>query len=56
MVVAILLIALVNSMVTNDRFEWNVVGDYLFSSRILHGLVITLELTGLRWRSGSSSA
>lgn len=46
-IVAILLVALANSMVTNDRFEWNVVGDYLFSSRILHGLVITLELTAL---------
>jgi polar amino acid transport system permease protein len=51
-IVAILLVALVNSMVTNDRFEWNVVGDYLFSSRILHGLVITLELTALAMAIG----
>ena len=28
-------------------FEWGVVGDYLFDSRILDGLVMTLELTVL---------
>ena len=36
---------LVNSVATNPRFEWGIVGHYLFSSRILHGLVVTLELT-----------
>jgi polar amino acid transport system permease protein len=46
-IVAILLVALVNSMVTNDRFEWGLVGHYLFSSRVLQGLVVTLELTAL---------
>jgi polar amino acid transport system permease protein len=30
---------------TNPRFHWDVVGDYFFSSRVLHGLVATLELT-----------
>ncbi|HEY4277648.1 MAG TPA: amino acid ABC transporter permease [Conexibacter sp.] len=33
------------SIVTNDRFEWSVVGDFLFDSRIIDGLVLTLELT-----------
>jgi polar amino acid transport system permease protein len=37
--------ALVRSVVTNPRFEWNVVGDYLFDHRILEGLVVTIELT-----------
>jgi polar amino acid transport system permease protein len=37
--------AVVKSVATNPRFEWSVVGDYLFSSRVLHGLVLTLELT-----------
>ncbi len=37
--------AIVKSVATNPRFEWSVVGDYLFSSRVLHGLVLTLELT-----------
>jgi polar amino acid transport system permease protein len=44
-VVAIIVASLIRSMVTNDRFEWNVVGDYLFDHRILDGLRITLELT-----------
>lgn len=46
-IVAILLVALINSAATNQRFEWGVVGHYLFSSRILQGLVVTLELTVL---------
>lgn len=33
------------SVATNPRFEWSVVGDYLFSPRILDGLVVTIELT-----------
>jgi polar amino acid transport system permease protein len=39
--------ALIRSVVTNDRFEWGVVGNYLFDTRILNGLVKTLELTVL---------
>ena len=27
------------------RFQWNVVGQFLFSSEILHGVILTLELT-----------
>ena len=46
-IVAVLLVALINSVVTNPRFEWGVVGQYLFSSRVLEGLVVTLELTAL---------
>ncbi len=30
---------------TNPRFEWDVVGEYLFDARILEGLVVTIELT-----------
>jgi len=40
-----LVVALVNSMVQNQRFEWGIVGHWLFSRRILDGAVITLELT-----------
>lgn len=48
--VAIGLIALavswmVVTLLTNDGFDWPVVGRYLFDTRILHGLLITLELT-----------
>jgi polar amino acid transport system permease protein len=44
-VVAFLLVVIVNSVATNPRFGWGTVGHYLFSSRILHGLLVTLELT-----------
>ncbi|HKD33368.1 MAG TPA: amino acid ABC transporter permease [Gaiellaceae bacterium] len=44
-VVVFLVIAIAESMASNKRFEWGVVGHWFFSSRILHGLVITLELT-----------
>ena len=40
-----LVVALVNSMAQNQRFEWGIVGDWLFSRRILDGAVVTLELT-----------
>jgi polar amino acid transport system permease protein len=33
------------SVATNPRFGWDTVGDFLFSSRILDGLRLTLELT-----------
>jgi polar amino acid transport system permease protein len=46
-VVLLIVASVIRSMVTNDRFEWNVVGDYLFDSRILDGLRLTLELTVL---------
>ena len=41
----VLAAAVIRSVVTNGRFEWSVVGDYLFDSRILHGAVVTIELT-----------
>jgi len=44
-VVLLVVASVIRSMVTNSRFEWNVVGDYLFDSRILDGLRITIELT-----------
>jgi polar amino acid transport system permease protein len=46
-IVLLIVASLIRSAVTNDRFEWNVVGDYLFDHRILDGLRITLELTVL---------
>jgi polar amino acid transport system permease protein len=40
-------LSLVYSAATNDNFQWDVVGRYLFDSRILHGLQVTIELTVL---------
>jgi polar amino acid transport system permease protein len=46
-VVLFLVVVAVHSVATNPRFGWGTVGDYLFSSRILHGLLVTLELTAV---------
>jgi polar amino acid transport system permease protein len=43
--VALVAATIIHSVATNPRFEWGVVGHYFLSSRVLHGLVITLELT-----------
>jgi len=50
--VALVAAAVVRSVATNPRFEWGVVGDMLFSDRILHGLVLTLELTAIAMVAG----
>src|SRR5512132_2510668 len=39
--------ALVTSVATNPRFEWGIIRHYFTSSRVLQGLVTTLELTVL---------
>jgi polar amino acid transport system permease protein len=44
-VVLFLAVAIANSMASNTRFEWGIVGHWFFSRRILDGLVVTLELT-----------
>jgi polar amino acid transport system permease protein len=44
-IVAVIAVMLVRSVATNPRFEWGIVGDYLFDDRILRGIVTTLELT-----------
>jgi polar amino acid transport system permease protein len=44
-IVLFLAVALGNSLASNSRFEWGIVAHYFTSSRILHGLVLTLELT-----------
>jgi polar amino acid transport system permease protein len=44
-IVLVLAVAIIHSVATNPRFEWDVVGEYLFDERILEGLRITIELT-----------
>jgi polar amino acid transport system permease protein len=36
-----------HSLITNPKWQWDVVGQYLFSSRVLDGVVVTIELTVL---------
>jgi polar amino acid transport system permease protein len=51
-VIAFLAYAIAVSMATNKRFQWSVVHHYLTASPIMHGLVITLELTALSMAIG----
>src|SRR5438477_6163399 len=44
-IVLLIAASIVRSIVVNPRFEWHVVGQYLFDSRILNGVVKTIELT-----------
>jgi polar amino acid transport system permease protein len=44
-IVALIAISIIHSIVTNPRFEWSIVGQYLFDPRILSGVRITVELT-----------
>lgn len=44
-IVAVLAAMLVNTVLTNERFEWGVVFEYFTSASILSGLVRTLQLT-----------
>jgi polar amino acid transport system permease protein len=46
-IVAIIVVLLLISVVTNDRFQWSVVGEYLFAPPILQGLLNTLMLTAV---------
>jgi polar amino acid transport system permease protein len=45
LIVLVLAAMLGHSLVTNSRYQWGVVGQYLFSNAILTGLVHTIELT-----------
>jgi polar amino acid transport system permease protein len=44
-IVALIVLSIGRSVVTNERFDWDVVGNYLFDSRVLDGVVKTIELT-----------
>jgi polar amino acid transport system permease protein len=51
-IILILAAALAKSIATNHRFEWGVVRHYFTSSQVLHGLLVTLELTALSMAIG----
>jgi len=50
--VLVVAVALIRSVATNPRFEWSVVGSYLFDPRILEGLRLTIELTAIAMAIG----
>lgn len=48
----LLLGVVAHSLVTNQRFQWDVVAEYLFNETILRGMVITLQVTVLAMAVG----
>jgi polar amino acid transport system permease protein len=46
-VVGAILALVVYGFASNPNIEWSVVGDFLFNGDVLHGLLVTLELTAL---------
>ena len=50
--VLVIAVSLVRSAATNSRFGWGIVGHYFFSSQVVHGLVVTLELTAISMAIG----
>jgi polar amino acid transport system permease protein len=53
-IILVLTLELIRSMTTNPRFEWDVVGDYVFSRAILGGLLNTVKLTVIAMILGSA--
>lgn len=51
-VIALLAAMLVSALFTNPAFKWDIVGQYLFHDSIMHGLLVTLELTVLAMLMG----
>jgi polar amino acid transport system permease protein len=51
-IVFVVAVAIVRSVISNPRFQWHVVGQYLFDSRILHGVLVTIELTAIAMAIG----
>jgi polar amino acid transport system permease protein len=51
-VVLVLLAMLVHTLLTNGRFQWGVVGQYVLRDSVLHGLELTLWLAGAVLFSG----
>jgi len=46
-IIAVLVAMFVHSLFANPNWHWDVVGDYLFNHSVVHGVLVTLELTVL---------
>jgi polar amino acid transport system permease protein len=46
LVIAVLAAMLIHSLATNSQYGWHYIGHYGFTSPILRGVLVTLELTG----------
>ncbi len=45
LIVLVIAASIVRAIVTDKHFEWHIVGQYLFNAQILHGVLVTIELT-----------
>ncbi len=52
-VVLVIAASIVRAIVTNPRFGWSVVGQYLFDSRIIHGAIAVLYMTAMAMAIGA---
>jgi polar amino acid transport system permease protein len=52
LIVLVVAASLVRSAINDPNFQWHVVGQYLFDSRVLHGVVVTIRLTVLSMAIG----
>jgi polar amino acid transport system permease protein len=44
-IVIVIAASIVRAVIVNKHFQWSVVGHYMLDSRVLHGVLVTLELT-----------
>jgi polar amino acid transport system permease protein len=51
-IVLLISASIVRAIVTNKNFYWHLVGQYLFDPRVLHGMLVTIELTILSMAIG----
>jgi polar amino acid transport system permease protein len=52
LIVVVIAASLIRSAIDNPRFQWHVVGQYLFDPRVTHGVVVTIRLTVLSMAIG----
>jgi polar amino acid transport system permease protein len=52
LIVLVIAASLVRSAIVDPNFGWHTVGQYLFDSRVLHGVVVTIRLTALSMAIG----
>jgi polar amino acid transport system permease protein len=47
LIVLVIAASLIRSAINDSNFQWHLVGHYLFDSRVLAGIVVTIRLTAL---------
>lgn len=52
LIVLVIVASLIRSAINDSNFQWHVVGHYLFDSRVLAGVVVTIRLTVLSMAIG----